>query len=257
MNVFKAIGGFVSKNERTILTCVGIGCEVWAIVEAFRQAPKFKELADEIREKKENGDEIDGLEVVKKAAGPALKVGVPAALSMVAQVANHKKTSDTIQSLTNMCMLAREGHAAVLEQVAEEHGQEEADRIEEKAVAKKITSDTSGGNFDDYVIVTGHGNTKFYDEMSGRYFLSDINFVDSVINDLNARLIEVHEHNGCILLNDLYDALDIPRIPIGYEKVWFLRNGLISKRITSDIDESNQLYAILSITNKPKYIEEA
>lgn len=263
MNVFKALGGFLSKNERTILTGISIGCEVIAIVEAFRQTPKFKQLAEEINNKSEKGEEIDKVEVAKKAVGPALKVAVPAGISIAAQVINHRKVTavltenaEKISSLTSLYMLAKEGKEAYKQQVAETHGQEEADRIDREVIKKKFEADMASGYCDHHVYETGHGNVLFYDEMSGRYFRSDINYVERVINELNKRLIESYDHMGCVEWNELYEELGLPTLDIGYEKVWTLTNGLISHRITSDIDENNQLYAVLKITNKPKYLDQ-
>lgn len=249
MKLFSAIGHFISKNERKILTVVTIGAEVVAIVEAFREAPKFEKLAAEIKEKQENGEEIDKVEVAKKALPSVLKVGIPFTISAVSAILNHKKATDTIQSLTSLLMLARESKEAYKEEVAADIGEEKAEKLEAKADAK-VYGNRSG----DYAIDTGHGTTKFLDDFSKRTFYSDANFIEKTVNELNKRLIDGYEHNGCILLNEFYEEIGLPALPpeIGEDKVWSLSNGLIRIRITSDIGEDNQLYAILYFTNKPQ-----
>jgi len=244
------------RNERMILTVVGISTELLAVGEAMVEGPKFKRLADEMKETKEKGEEINKKDIALRALPSVLKIAIPLGISITAQVLNQKKATDTIQSLTSLLMLAREGKAALKEQMVIEMGQEKADAVEDKATKAKIDRDFSDASVGarPYVIETGHGMTKFYDDFSGRYFYSDANYIDKTINKLNAVLIEAADHRGGVLLNELYEELGLPAIDAGDDRMWTFDSGLIAHRIASGIDEANQLYGILYFTNKPEKV---
>ena len=105
MKLIKTIGGFIMKHERILLTIVTIGAEGIAIYEGLKQGPVF----DEVLEKVKN-DEMTKKEAAKELALPAVKVAVPFAISGTAAILNHKKASDTIQSLSSLIMLSKEAN---------------------------------------------------------------------------------------------------------------------------------------------------
>ena len=254
MKILKSVLGFVSKNERTILTVVAIGTELIAIYEGLKQGPKLKEIADAIAEKKENEEEVSAKEIVKDAAVPVAKVVIPLGVSIAAQILGHKKASDTIQSITSLYMLARDGKEAYRNQIAKEHGEEELNRIDNEVVKEKIVKDESSGYVEQTIYDTGHGKQKFYDEYTGRYFLSDANYIDRVINEFNKSLIDGFDYNKCVLANEFYAELGLPRLDGLDDKAWEYANGLITHVMLSNFDDNNQLYGILRFTNKPDSI---
>lgn len=251
---------FWKGNERKILTVVAIATEVVAVVAAYREAPKFKKLAEEIKAKKEAGEEIDKLDVAKKAAPSVLKVAVPLAVSITAQVVNYVKVTEIIRDLTSLCMLAKEGRDAYKLQVAKDHGQEEADRIEDEVIKQKVTRefiDQTPNNMP-MVYETGHGNEVFYDEYTDSYIKTSANYIEKVINDLNNKIIEEHDCNGCVLLSEYARDMGIPRqrVKQGDDYVWSYGNtGVIRYRLTSGFTEDNKLFGTIHLIVEPECIK--
>lgn len=66
------------------------------------------------------------------------------------------------------------------------------------------------------VIMTGNGKELCFDETSGRYFMSSMQGIESAFNDLNRQLID----DGDATLNDFYDKIGLPGIPLGADIGW-------------------------------------
>lgn len=72
-------------------------------------------------------------------------------------------------------------------------------------------------------IITAYGDTRFYDEWSGRYFLSDINEVRKAENTIIKRL----STELCLTVNDYYYELGLPSIPGGSIVGWDVNDILL------------------------------
>ena len=77
----------------------------------------------------------------------------------------------------------------------------------------------------------------FYDDLSGRYFNSDIEFIRKIVNKLNKRMLD----EMFISLNEFYTEIGLENIRLGEQIGWKIDKGLI------DIDFS----AILNEDEKP------
>lgn len=99
--------------------------------------------------------------------------------------------------------------------VAETIGEKKTNKIENEIMQDKINANPLPD--DDHIIHTQYGEQLMYDEWSGRYFRSGQNEVDKKVNMLNKRMI-TKRTKACV--NDLYELLGIPEIPIGNEFGW-------------------------------------
>lgn len=101
------------------------------------------------------------------------------------------------------------------------------------------------------IILSGSGETLCYDALSGRYFKSSVNGVNSAVNDLNHHLMI--EGDQC--LNDYYDLINLPHIGIGYNLGWeCLEDGkLVEARFTSHIAPNGIPCIVVSLDRPPVY----
>jgi len=83
-------------------------------------------------------------------------------------------------------------------------------------VAQKTIDRNSEGFEDAEVLMTDEGTELCYDEWSGRWFMSSMPKIESAINDVNRQLIE----EGNASLNDFYDYIGLPHIPMGLTFGW-------------------------------------
>lgn len=71
-------------------------------------------------------------------------------------------------------------------------------------------------NEDKEVLILDDGTELCYDDWSGRYFMSSVQKLESVINDINRMLIDY----GSASLNDMYEFMSLNHIPMGDEWGW-------------------------------------
>jgi hypothetical protein len=101
-------------------------------------------------------------------------------------------------------------------------------------------------------LVSGSGDYRFYDELSGRYFNSTWNKVLKSANELNANAIGGED---TITLNDWYEAIGLDPVELGEERGWSVYNngakGLIEISLTSILTEDNIPCAAIHYENRP------
>lgn len=66
------------------------------------------------------------------------------------------------------------------------------------------------------VIITGQGTELCFDDLSGRFFYGSMAVIQNGINEVNRMLIE----DGDATLNDYYDFIGLPLIPLGEDMGW-------------------------------------
>lgn len=86
--------------------------------------------------------------------------------------------------------------------------QEFQDRMAQKS------ADAAG--FDNREVLMTGGSELCYDDLTGRYFMSTMGEIQSVVNEVNSILID----EGEVDLNTFYDRLGLPNIPWGLDFGW-------------------------------------
>lgn len=66
------------------------------------------------------------------------------------------------------------------------------------------------------VIMTNVGSELCYDEWSGRWFMGSVSIIENAVNEINSLMNE----NGEADLNEFYDFLGLPPIPMGSTHGW-------------------------------------
>jgi hypothetical protein len=99
------------------------------------------------------------------------------------------------------------------DKATELYGERKAGKIKEEVIADRLAKNPP---IDGMVLDTGKGKSLFYDNYTGRYFMSDIDIVRRVELDLNQDLLQGY----FISLNDLYERLNVPIITAGDEIGW-------------------------------------
>lgn len=90
--------------------------------------------------------------------------------------------------------------------------QELNDRLGQKAVDSHPVGDHE-------VIIIGDGNELMFDEWSGRYFMGSIPVVERAVAEVNTLVAQ----NGEASLNDYYDFIGLPPIPVGMQIGWIAK----------------------------------
>lgn len=249
-NILKTIGRSIVKHERVILTTVTIVAEGVAIWQAFKQGPKFKE----VKEKYENG-EYTKKEAAKAMAVPVAKVAVPFMLSTGAAILNHQKATEEAAKWANLYTIGRTVSDEYKLQTAKEVGEEKEKEISD-ATAKSLISKDAPEKAKKKAHRTGHGDTLCYDVFSDRWFYSDINFLVSVTQDLNEKMLDAkeYEENRPVMLSELYSEWGLPRNKQWDHFMFDHDTGLIKIDITPEKTGDGQLYGIVQFKREPRVI---
>jgi hypothetical protein len=195
---------------------------------AVKATPKAMELIEEAQVRKHadiHGDYHDlgrepltAVETVKAAWKPYVPAAITGTLSIVcligASATNYKRNA----ALATAYQVVSTTLADYKEQVVESIGEKKEKTIREKVAQKQI--DRMPEHSQQPVIITGAGDVWFIDPMSNQEFLSDIEKVRKIFNDLNYRMVVGMEEY--ISLSELYDELGIERTAVSDELGWNL-----------------------------------
>ncbi len=101
-------------------------------------------------------------------------------------------------------------------------------------------------------IITGNGDSLFYDELSGRYFKSTWNKVLKSANELNAKAIS---GSDVITINDWFQEIGLDPVDLGEERGWSVykdgQKGLISISLTSMLTPDDIPCACIHYETRP------
>lgn len=211
---------FVKRNVPTILTVIGGAGVVVTSVMAVKATPKALLLLEEA--KKEKGEELSAVEIVKTAAPvyiPTALVGVSTiACIFGANVLNKRSQA----ALTSAYALLNESYKEYRAKVKDLYG-DEVDTHIKKEIAKDKYNDSD--------VQVADENELFYDEYSGRYFQSTLEKVKEADYKINKMI----SGDGGAFLNEYYEFLGIPSID-GGDKLGWSAVGLSEMAWTSWLD---------------------
>ena len=165
----KRLGGVVRKNSPLLLT-IGTVAGVGAIIFTTSKATlKTKADLDKLKEEKEEVTKKDIAKVVAKDCWP---VAISAGTTVAMTVANHKITSDRIQTATAAYEFTKEAYDSYKKKVREKLG-ETADREVDAEVAKDKVKDIRPDEITDL----GYGNVLFIESVTGQVFRTSVDYI--------------------------------------------------------------------------------
>jgi hypothetical protein len=248
MNILSTIRPFLSKHEPEILMSMGI-CglifsTVWG-VKATVQATKMVEKKESDTNKKLG---------VKDIVATTWKLYIPVVASMIVSVpciiASDRVSSKRYAAMATAYTLSETALQEYQDKAKEIVGEKKDKEIKE-AISKDNVDKTYTGN--NQIIMTGDGDSLFFEPLSGRYFKSNWNTISKAANELNATAMSSME--GEISLNDWFEALNLPRTDIGDSIGWDIKFGpkhLIDIEISSHITKDNIPCGAIAYNNQPK-----
>lgn len=241
---------FASKNSTSIMTVgavVGVGATAYLSGKASIKAYKAIEELEYTSEKAPtNKDKFK--RVWKFYIPPFASAVATVTLLLGAQSINMQRQAALFNAYY-MADTARKEFEKSAEKVV---GKGKVNKIHEDVMKEKVSKNPPT---EENTIYTKHGDILCFDEMSGRFFKSDIEYIRSVYNKLNNR-INCGEH---ISPNDIYYELDLPPIELGDSMEWSSRyTGLIELRLQSGKTVNEIPYLSIGYYNPPvpKYWKE-
>lgn len=213
-----------------ISVAVGFGMAVAAVVASAKATPKALDLLEEARIQKlevldsstpddvvlEDEDyELTKVEKVKATWKPYLPTILLTSGSGACLIASRYISIKQLTAIGVAYKLTENEFDTYKNKVKDILGEKKHEDVQNKIALENIQKNPMD---ETNVTDTKKGDTLFYDSYSGRYFLSDIEVVRKIVNDLNYRLLTGGD--ALIYLNDLYYELGVGECKLGDLLAW-------------------------------------
>ena len=242
-SVIGKAGKFIDRNSPKILTGLGVAGVVTTTVLAVRATPKALEIIEREQDIcNEKLSKTDMLRLTWKCYIPTcLMAGVTIACIVGANTINTKRNI----ALASLYTVAKEAAKDLEEVTGEVVGDKKLTEIKDIIAEKKIEKNPPK---DETIIITGNGDVLCYDSFSGRYFMSNIEKIRKVQNDMNQEIIA----DMWVSLNEVYYALGLPCIKSGEEMGWNIHN-LIEFYFSTQLTKDGKPCIVVEFTPDPRF----
>jgi len=248
VNFIKTTKGFMKKHSPEILTGIGVTGMITSTVLAVKATPKAINL---INDKKfelnyELSEKLPVKEVIKAAWKPYIPsviTGVMSATCIIgASAVNTKRNAAlaTAYTLSENALLTYRDK--VIETIGEKKEKEIRNKVAQDKVDKEPISNTQ-------IFITPKGNTLCMDDITRRYFKSDIESIKKAINELNRQMM----NQNYVSLNELYSAIGLEPISSGNRLGWNIDKGFIEVDFSTCLAENDEPCIVVEYLQPPYY----
>lgn len=246
--IFKGAKMFVSDHSPEILQGLGIAGMITTTVLAVKATPKAVKMLEEA--KKEKGtDELTPVETVKAAWKPYVPAAVTGVVSVGCLIGASSVSARRTAALTTAYQLSTQALNEYKEKVVETIGEKKEQAIRDKVAQKKVDDHPIGSS---EVVVVGNGKVMFMDPISCRYFMSDIEKIRKIVNDLNYRMTAGMEEY--ISLSEFYDEIGLGRTAVSDNLGWNIgKDGPIDIRFPATTNDKGEPCLMLEFQVEPRY----
>ncbi len=237
-NPFKYVKPFVTKHEPEILMGMGISGLIFSTVWAVRATFKASKAIRDFKESKQI-EKITPKEAFKLTWRYYWPVVASTVLSVPCIIAGNRVSSKRYAALATAYTISEAALQEYQDTTREIVGEKKAKQIQEAVDEKKLNTTYQGGN---QIIMTGNGESIFYEPLSGRYFKSNWNEISKAANELNAEALG--SMSGQITLNSWFSRLGLEDTDLGDQMGWDLAgdpNNLIKIDISSHISPKDNI----------------
>ena len=235
-NPLTYIKPFVSKHEPEILMSMGIGGMIFSLAWGIKASFKAARAID--KDKETYGkDKLTAKETIKLTWKLYLPTVLSVAASVPCVIMSNKVSNKRYAAIATAYTISEAALQEYKDKTKEIIGEKKTKQIEESISDDRVTKTYSGGN---QVILTGNGDSLFYEPLSGRYFKSNWNDILKAANELNSEAIT--NMSGQTTLNDWFQKIGLETTEIGETLGWNLMNNssnLIDISISSHITKDN------------------
>lgn len=246
--LFKDIKMVMSKHSPEILTGLGIAGMITTTVLAVRATPKALQLIEEKKEELELEPEerLHPVETVKatwKCYIPAVVTGITSTACLIGASSVNVRRNAALATAYNLSATAlSEYREKVLETVGEKKERVIRNKVAEEQINKEPVNPSA-------IIVSGNGSTRCFDTITKRRFISDIESIKRIVNELNRRMVNGEDY---VSLNDFYAELGLDDVSIGDDLGWNVTRGLIDVSFSAQLDTDGTPCVVINYDVAPK-----
>lgn len=246
--LFKDVKMAVSKHSPEILTGLGIAGMITTTVLAVKATPKALELIEDRKDELDiyPTEKLPPVETVKatwKCYIPAAVTGVTSVACLIGASSANAKRNAALATAYNLAATSlNEFKEATREVVGEKKEQIIRNKVAEERINKEPVNQSA-------IIVSGNGNTRCFDTITKRRFVSDIETIKRIVNELNRRMVNGEDY---ISLNEFYYELGLDGSSVGDELGWNVSTGLIELDFSAQLDTDGTPCIVIDYTVAPK-----
>lgn len=247
--LFKNVKMVLSKHSPEILTGLGIAGMITTTILAVSATPKALDLIAEAEDKKiDNGhnEALTKVEVVKAAWKPYIPAAITCITSITCLIGASSVHSKRNAALATAYNLSTTALAEYKQKVIETVGEKKEQTIRGKVAEERIQKEPANPST---IIVSGNGNTRCFDTITKRRFISDIETIKRIVNELNRKMINGEDY---ISLNEFYYELGLDGVSIGDELGWNVARGLIDLDFSAQLDTDGVPCIVIDYMVVPK-----
>ena len=249
-NLFGKVLNFTKEHNPEILVGLGVAGMMTSTVLAVKATPKALDIMED--KKADLGvTYLTRKEIAQatwKLYAPSIGVGLASAACIILGTSKSIKRNTalaTVYALSESTL--REYQSKAKEMLGEEKAAELDREVSKSRVRKREVTTVVETEGSEYIHHTGNGDTLVYDSLSGRYFRSSMNSIESAVNLINKSLL----NDYIMTLNEFYNELGVPTIGAGSLIGWKSDKELLEVSFESDVDKNGNPYLILSYKNRP------
>ena len=249
-NLFDKVINFTKEHNPEILVGLGVAGMMTSTVLAVKATPKALDIMED--KKADMGvTYLTRKEIAQatwKIYAPSIGVGLASAACIILGTSKSIKRNTalaTVYALSESTL--REYQTKAKEMFGEEKAAELDREVAKARVRKREVTTIVETEGSEYIHHTGNGDTLVYDTLSGRYFRSSMNSIESAVNSINKSLL----NDYIMTLNEFYNELGVPTIGAGSLIGWKSDKELLEVSFESDVDQNGNPYLVLSYKNRP------
>ena len=249
-NLFDKVLNFTKEHNPEILVGLGVAGMMTSTVLAVKATPKALDIMED--KKADMGvTYLTRKEIAQatwKLYAPSIGVGLASAACIILGTSKSIKRNTalaTVYALSESTL--REYQSKAKEMFGEEKAAELDREVAKARVRKREVTTIVESEGSEYIHHTGNGDTLVYDTLSGRYFRSSMNSIESAVNLINKSLL----NDYIMTLNEFYNELGVPTIGAGSLIGWKSDKELLEVSFESDVDQNGNPYLVLSYKNRP------
>lgn len=243
-NLFKSIKPFMIKHEPEFLMAMGLSGMIFGTCYTIKATKKVCEIDTSNLTKKQK------LKLYAKCYWP---VAVTLGLSTACIIAGNRESNKRTTALATAVSVSEKALEEYQQKTLELVGPKKEQAIHEAVSADQITQ--TYPNSSKEIILTGDGDSLFYEPLSGRYFRTNWNKILRAANELNADALT--SIDGTITLTEWFDKLGLSKTDISDAMGWTILNGpngLINVTIDSAITKDNEPCGAIYYVNRPNIL---
>ena len=222
----------ISKNSPAILTGLSVAGLIGTVLLSIRATTNAVLIRDEIEEEYALGETIPKSVYFKRIAPVYIPTIVMAGVTIACMVSATAIGTKRNALLSALYAASEVSLKEYQDKVVAVVGEKDERKIRDEIARDRIENNPIQNN---EVFITGRGDSLCYDALSGRYFMSDIEKIRRVQNDINADII-----GGMQMwksLNEVYSEMGLPPNELGDDVGWNVDRKLefdFSSQLTGD-----------------------